>query len=75
MNKYKYLNDNFFKGAFGAQINSVYRDKDKKPDKVNEFKDALKAGDCKIEKKLTKLQFQRAGELGVKVPESLYPNK
>lgn len=64
--KYRFLTNNFLKGSIRIQINSVYRDKDIKPEKVIEFRRALRNGDCKINlNKLTKHQIEKLIELRV----------
>ena len=63
--KYRFLTNSFFMGSIKSQINSVYRDKESKPEKVLEFKWALKNGDCGLGfEKLNKHQFGKIIELG-----------
>lgn len=64
--KYRFLTSNFFRSSVKIQINSAYRDKKIKPEKMIEFRRALRAGDCKIDlNKLTKHQIEKIVDLGV----------
>ena len=64
--KYRFLTNSFFEGSVKNQINSVYRDKEFKPEKVVEFRRALRDGDCSIDfEELSKHQFGKIIELGI----------
>lgn len=64
--KYRFLTNNFFKGSVKIQINSVYRDRNVKPEKVVEFRRAIKNRDCVINSnELTKHQLEKLIELKV----------
>lgn len=64
--KYRFLTNNFFRGSVKLQINSVFRDKDDKPEKVFEYRRAIRNGDCKINlKKLTNHQIDKIIDLRV----------
>jgi len=63
---YLYLTNTFFEGDTRSQIDNVYRDREEKPEKVVEYKRALRCGDCRIVfKALTKYQINKIVELGV----------
>lgn len=67
MNKrrYRFLTNSFFTGSIKSQINSVYRDKKEKPEKVVEFYKALKNGDCIIDfENISKHMLGKIIELG-----------
>jgi hypothetical protein len=64
--KYRFLTNNFFNGSTKLQINSVFRDIEDKPEKVMEFRRAIKDGDCIINlNELTKHQIDKIIELRV----------
>ena len=64
--KYRFLTSNFFNSSVKIQINSVYRDKDVKIEKIIEFRRTLRNGDCVIDlDKLTKHQIDKIVVLGV----------
>ena len=70
--KYRYLTKNFFEYNLDQQIISIYRDRDK-IEKVEEFIKAMKCGDFKINQILTKQQFRKLSEIGVKIPIEFLP--
>lgn len=64
--KYRFLTKNFFEGSVKSQINSIYRDREYKPEKVIEFRRALRNGDCVVNlENLTNHQVIKLIELGV----------
>jgi len=69
--KYKFLTKNFFKGSTKGQINSVYKDRENKPEKVAEFKTALADSDVTLNGPLMKNQIKKLNELGVEIPADL----
>lgn len=74
--KYKVLTKNFFRGSVPGQIASVYKVRTEKPEKLAEFKIAVKDGDCKLDKdnhKLTSQQVKKLDEMGVFIPSNLRP--
>lgn len=67
--KYNFLSPNFFRGSVKGQINSVWKDRTAKPEKVAEFKQALKDGDLKLGAELTRQQAKKLVDLGIEIPE------
>ena len=64
--KYRFLTNNFFKESVKIQINSVYRDRAGKPEKVVEYRRAIRNGDCAVNlNELTKHQIEKIIEMGV----------
>ena len=63
---YLYLTNTFFESNTRSQMDNIYRDRESKPEKVVEYKRALRCGDCRIVfKALTKYQINKIVELGV----------
>jgi len=69
--KYTHLSRNFFRGAVKGQINSVYKDRETKPEKVAEYKQALKDGDASLGESISKQLAKKLVELGVEIPEDV----
>lgn len=64
--KYNFLTNSFFNGSTKNQINAIYKDQNIKPEKVIEYRLALRNGDCKIDlNEITKHQLNKIIELGV----------
>jgi hypothetical protein len=64
--KYYFLTETFFKSSIKNQINSIYKDRVTKPEKLMEFKGAIRCGDVKLSyKSLTKYQLIKIIELGI----------
>lgn len=70
--EYHYLTDNFFGCGLDQQIISIYRDRDK-IEKVAEFKEAIGRGDLVVNQILTKQQFRKLSEIGIKIPKEFLP--
>lgn len=74
--KYENLGGTFLNGSLKGQINSVYKDRQAKPGKVEDFKAAIKAGDVKLGNTvLSKGLVAKLVELGVDVPKNLVPSE
>lgn len=69
--KYNFLSPNFFRGSVKGQINSVWKDRTDKPEKVAEFKQALTAGDLSLGDSLTRQQAKKLVDLGITIPETV----
>jgi hypothetical protein len=72
-NTFKFLTGHFFKGTVKGQILSIWK-KRTITDRVQEYKQTLEKGLCKLEL-LTKIQYARLAEMGVPVPEEYKPVK
>ena len=69
---YRFLTSNFFRYELDQQIISIYRDRDK-IEKVAEFKAAITRGDITIDKVLTKQQFRKLSNIGIKISKEYIP--
>lgn len=69
--KYSHLSANFFRGSMSGQLSSVYRDRESKPEKLQDFKKALKDGDLKLTGEITSQQANKLKELGIKLPDGV----
>ena len=74
--KYENLGGTFLNGTLKGQVNSVYKDRQTKPAKVEDFKKAIAAGDVKLGNTvLPKATVAKLVELGVDVPKNLVPSE
>lgn len=69
--KYKFLSPNFFRGTVKGQINSIYKDLSARPEKLAEYKSALKEGDTTLGPSITKQQAKKLVEMGIVIPENV----
>jgi len=72
--KYPALTGSFLRGSTKGQIASLYKNKEK-TDRIEQFKNALVAGDITIKEPLSHQQVKKMVEMGIQVPESLMPKK
>lgn len=71
--QYPSLTKNFFRGSFKGQLTSVFKTREDKPDKVEDFRKALQNGDCKFEDVLTPQQYKKCLELSIEVSTEFVP--
>lgn len=68
--KYALLTGNFFRGEQKGQIASIWKARETRPEKVEEYKKAIAEGDVILNSgTLSKSQKRKLWELGVCVPE------
>jgi len=64
--KYQTLTTNFFKGSLKGQINSIYKTRETKPEKVADFKEAIEAGAIQLDREELSPSFmKKLKELGI----------
>jgi hypothetical protein len=64
--EYKFLTKNFFKSSIENQINSIYKDRIKKPERVLEFRRAIQDKNSRIiYENLTRHQIMKLVDLGL----------
>ena len=69
--KYVSLSAIFFRGQFRGQLDSVYKDRESKPEKVDEYKTALEEKDAApIPDEISHQQAQKLATLGIPLPET-----
>lgn len=61
------------RSTFSGRLKSVYKDRDDKPQKLEQFKKGLAAGDFKFDKPLTHQELAKCKELGINVPAEFLP--
>lgn len=66
--KYPTLTKIFLNGTFKGQLLDVYRNRESRPDRVADFKEAVEAGDCMADDILTKRQWEKLSELDIALP-------
>ena len=66
--KYQHLGVTFLKGTLKGQINSIYKDRETKPHKLAEFRQAIAAKEITIRPaQLSPQSRAKLAELGIKV--------
>lgn len=73
--KYPALTATFLRGTFKGQLDSVYKDRAVKEEKLAAFVAACRAGDLPLPEKFTASQAKKLAELGLPVSEeSIIPS-
>jgi hypothetical protein len=65
--KYKNLTATFFRGSPLGQLISIYKTRETNPDKWDDYRAALQAGDCTFPEPITESIAAKMKELGLEV--------